>query len=167
VSDAWRTLQQSYREVDRLFADLQPPVFARQDWMGSVYARRTLGDDTQVEVSYLAEHFLLAWNDWWGLCDRYLRYFGQPEEKLPRTWRTLGARCFPSIMKQVREHLIRCMDKTRVVIVLCDHWRPGMLDDHFGDLQAHYDRGVRFLFLMVGTPGRVVAPVAVDLSLKG
>lgn len=405
MSEAWRTLQQSYREVDKLFADLQPPVFARQDWKGSVYARRSLGDDVQVEVWYLAEHFLLAWNDWWGLCERYLRYFGQPDEKLPRTWRALGSRCrsladrivrdrmldeiithnwflptglsilageeegsprslfhalvmshrrltlvllleshpersedvvskmmpegpilpeasdtarslnrrligqwqelsstlredtlwylrnyqranlavswlmeettqriddtrsaflhavtsekhvppsieafvqqlnieagerqtvsrvlrrvesaisevgyesfledlssaeflggndspvgsdainlipghgkaaccttllavsqgdkkaigFPSIMKQVREHLIRCTNKTRVVIVLCDYWHPDMLEDHIGDLRAHHDRGVRFLFLMVGTPGRVVAPVAVDLGMN-
>ena len=47
----------------------------------------------QVEVWYLAEHFLLAWNDWWGLCKRYLRYFGQPEDKLPGTWRKLAAKC--------------------------------------------------------------------------
>lgn len=406
MSEAWRTLQQSYREVDKLFADLQPPVFARQDWKGSVYARRSLGNEVQVEVWYLAEHFLLAWNDWWGLCERYLRYFGQPDEKLPRRWRTLEARCrsladrivrdslldqivshnwivptamtrlvrkdedsprslfhalvmshrrltlvllleshpersedvvskvmpegpilpeasgiarrlnqglihqwqelsstlredtlwylrnyqranlavswlmeettqgiddtrsaflnavtsekhvppsielfvqqlnieagerqtvsrvlrrvesaisevgydsfledlssseflggndspvgsdainlipghgkvaccttllavsqgdkkaigFPSIMKQVRKHLIDCINMTRVVIVLCDHWQPDMLEDHIGDLRAHHDRGVRFLFLMVGTPGRVVAPVAVDLSLIG
>lgn len=403
MSEAWRTLQQSYREVDKLFADLHPPVFARQDWKGAVYARRSLGDDVRIEVWYLAEHFLLAWNDWWSLCERYLRYFGQPDEKLPQTWRTLAAKCrsladrivrdslldqffshnwmmptavtrlvgeeedsprslfhalvmnhrrltlmlrleshpvrsqdvvskvmpdgpilpeafgivrklnqslihqwqelastlrddtlwylrnyqranlsvswlmeettqgiddtrsaflhavtwekhmplsievfvqqlnveagerqtisrvlcrvesaisevgyenfledlssaeflggndspvgsdainlipahgkaaccttllavsqgdkkaigFPSIMKQVRKHLIDCINKTRVVIVLCDHWHPDMLEDHIGDLRAHHNRGIRFLFLMVGTPGRVVAPVAVDLS---
>jgi hypothetical protein len=403
VSEAWRTLQQSYREVDKLFADLEPPVFARQDWEGSVYARRSLGDDVRVEVWYLAEHFLLAWNDWWGLSERYLRYFGQPDEKLPRTWRKLASKCrsladrivrdsmldqfvshnwivptamtrlvgedadsprslfhalvmnhrrltlmmlleshpkrlevkvskvmsegpimpessgivrrlnqslihqwqelsstlradtlwylrnyqranlsfswlmeettqgiddtssaflhaltseknmplsievfvqqlnieegermtvnrmlrrvesaisevgyenfledlssaeflggidsplgsdaidlipvhgkaaccttllavsqgdkkaigFPSIMKQVRKHLIECANKTRVVIVLCDRWHPNMLEDHIGDLRAHHNRGVRFLFLMVGTPGRVVAPVAVVLA---
>lgn len=404
MSEAWRTLQESYREVDRLYADLQPPVFSRQDWKASVYARRSIGEETRVEVSYLAEHFLLAWNDWWGLCGRYLRYFGQSEEKLPRTWRTLGTRCrvladqigrdnlldqlvshnwmmpaaasrlmghddrsaktlfhamvmnhrrltvllvldspledshagrktitpdrpvlpetsdivqrlnyalidewnelpgkmrenalwylrnyqranlavswledgaatlddrprsaflyalisekrvlpsidefvqhlevdanerqtvsrvlrrldaaivemgyenfvedvtsseflggpdspvgtdainvipgdgpttccttllavsqgekkaigFPSIMKQVRAHLIRCINKTRVVIVLCDHWKPDMLDEHVEDLRAHHERGVGFLFLMVGTPGRVIAPVAVDLGM--
>jgi hypothetical protein len=71
---------------------------------------------------------------------------------------------FPSIMRQVREHLIRCKE-TLSVIILCDHWNPSMLDEHLGDLRAHHDRGVRFLFLMVGLPGRVVAPVAVDLGL--
>lgn len=402
MSEAWRTLQQSYREVGRLYADLQPPVFARQDWDGSVYARKSLGDDVQVEIAYLAEHFLLAWNDWWGLRERYLRYFGQPADILPQTWRTLGARCqtlayqigrdsrldqrishgwqaamsvtrlagreelsarsvfhdlvmnhrrlmvvvvlepplddlgeqakgtprgkgwyespglawrmnqelirewdelpspvrddalwflrnyqranlafswlredaahrdrvmpsafvhaltsekhvspsieqsvqrlkiddedqetvhrllrrieaavgeigyagfvedvssdeflggddspigtdrinvipgqiqptcrtillavsrgekgaigFPNIMKQVRGHLIRCVDKTRLVIVLCDYWRPMMLDDHIEDLRAHHERRVEFLFLMVGTPETVLAPVAVSLE---
>lgn len=405
ASEAWLTLQQSYREVGQLYADLQPPVFARQEWGGTVYARNSLGDDVQVEVAYLAEHFLLAWNDWRGLKDRYLRYFGQPEEKLPKAWQKFGARCqtlayqigrdsrldqiishgwqtttsatrlagrkdvsarsifhdlvmnhrrlmlvvilepreedadelpkaarargkpwheapgvawrlnqdlvrewddvsrtvrsdtlwllrnyqrttlavswlqdetsqlarytrsafvhaltsekhvspsiehfqvqlnieaedrqvvvellrriesaiaelgydnfvddvssseflggrdspigagrvnvipghprpiccttllavsrgekkaigFPNVMKQVREHLIECVGRTKVAIIMCDHWRPTMLDDHIGDLRAHYRQGVRFLFLMVGAPGRVIAPVGVDLNLN-
>jgi hypothetical protein len=106
VSEAWRTLQQSYRDVDKLYADLQPPVFSRQDWKASVYARRSVGEDTRVEISYLAEHFLLAWNDWWGLCGRYLRYFGQPEEKLPRTWITLGSRCRNLADRIVRDSVL-------------------------------------------------------------
>lgn len=72
---------------------------------------------------------------------------------------------FQKIMQQVREHLIRC-PVTQSVIVLCDHWRPGMLDENLGDFKAHHDRGVRFLFLMAGLPGRLVAPVAVDLGLS-
>jgi hypothetical protein len=71
---------------------------------------------------------------------------------------------FPAIMRQVREHLIRC-SVTQSVIVLCDHWHPTILDEHLGDLRAHHDRGVRFLFLLVGIPGRVIAPVGVDLGL--
>jgi hypothetical protein len=71
---------------------------------------------------------------------------------------------FPAVMRQLREHLIRC-PVTQAVIVLCDHWHPAMLHEHLGDLRAHHDRGVRFLFLMVGMPPRVVAPVAVDLGL--
>jgi hypothetical protein len=424
----WRALKQSYAEVRKLHSDVYPAVFARQEWTGTVYARRTLGNDAQVTAWYLAEHFLLAWSDWSGLCRRYLHYFGQPEDGFPRAWWNLDGNCrtladqllrdpaldelvsqswlhgplasrllghdgyssrqvchaivdqhrrfmlltavasprpvapsefdqsvpespvwprasdavlrlnfhliveweelpkevrdaagwhlrqyqranllaswltaevlpneerfhstladleikrlakgdalltdarfhsalfhalqkdqpvfptieqfisqlnvephdrqtvgrvlarvqaavadfgydnfvedvsasdflggddsavgsgainlipseckgpccttllavskgtkralgFPSIVKQVREHLIRCQGTTRVVIVLCDHWFPGMLDDHLGDLRAHHDRGVRFLFLMVGIPGRVVSPVAVDLGL--
>jgi hypothetical protein len=72
---------------------------------------------------------------------------------------------FPAIMRQVREHLIRCSEQTRVVIFLCDHWSPSTLDEHLGDLRAHHGRGVRFLFLLLGIPSRVLAPVAVDLGL--
>jgi hypothetical protein len=68
-------------------------------------------------------------------------------------------------MTQVKTHRIDCTDKTQVVIVLCDHWSPTTLDDHLDELRAHHRRGVRFLFLMAGTPGRVVAPVAVDLGV--
>ena len=45
------------------------------------------------------------------------------------------------------------------VVVLCDYWNPSMLDEHLGDLRAHHGRGVRFLFLMAGNPGRIVSPV--------
>ena len=55
--------------------------------------------------------------------------------------KTIG---FPNIMKQVREHLIHCINKTRTVVVLRDYWQPVMLDDHIGDLRAHHERGVRF-----------------------
>jgi hypothetical protein len=72
---------------------------------------------------------------------------------------------FPSVMRQVREHLILCKE-TKAVIILCDHWYPRMLDEHIGDLRAHHEKHkVRFLFLMVGLPGRVVSPVAVDLGM--
>lgn len=71
---------------------------------------------------------------------------------------------FPAIMRQVRGHLIDCPE-TRAVIVLCDHWFPGMLDEHLVDLRAHHKKGVRFQFLMVGLPSRVIAPVAMDLGL--
>jgi hypothetical protein len=46
---------------------------------------------------------------------------------------------------------------------------PSQLDEHRfdeyrGDLRAHHARGVRFLFLLVGVPGRSLASVAVDLG---
>jgi hypothetical protein len=414
VSDVWPALKRSYAEVRKLYDDLYPAAFARREWTGKVYARKTLGRDVEVTATLgrdvevtawtLAEHFLLGWSDWDGLRGRYLAYFGQPDDSFPRTWHKLATQCsslaerllsdrtldvlvaeswfnqhavgrllgqaadspraichilianherlallsgvgpasdiaskewerphpqgpvwpetlnlvrqlngglshdwdelsrdlreaslwhlrhyqratllaswladdvgraagqahsalwhaltreipvvpsidqfvaqanleprdreivdrvlrrvqaavadfgydnfaedvlgddflggddspvgsgainlvpgerkgaccttllavskgvkggvgFPSIMKQVREHLIRCMNKTRVVIILCDHWSPGILNDHLGDLRAHHDRGVRFLFLMAGTPDRIVAPVGVDLGL--
>jgi hypothetical protein len=75
--------------------------------------------------------------------------------------RALG---FMNTMRLVREHLIECWTATRVVIVLCDHWSRAMLDEHSRDLRAHHRRGVRFVFLLAGEPGNVLAPVSVDLS---
>jgi len=403
ASEFWKSLRRSSQEVRHLYDDLYPPVLTRQDWQGSVFARRSLGDNVPVELWYLAEHFLLAWSDWRGLFHRYLRYFGQPESRIPPSWFSLDRACadlasrllrdagldeqvstswqvpaaiaalmgeedgtarslyhalvanhrramllrdastlaveplrsesaeefpgpiwpraqdtvqslndglanywnrsdrswrdavlwhlrqyqhatlalswllldgdakefqpisallhavtservmiptidqligqldangpereivgralrriqaaiaevgyqafvddiasqefvggrdspvgdgqinlipstrkgaccpvlvavskgdkralgFPSIMQQVREHMIRCIDKTRVAIILCDHWHPKMLSDHLGDLRAHHDRGTRILFLLAGVPDRALAPVAVDLS---
>lgn len=74
--------------------------------------------------------------------------------------RTVG---FPIVMKQLREHLIRCIGTTKVVIVLCDHWRTDMLDDHLGDFRAHHDRGVRFVFLLAARPRNSVSPIDIDL----
>jgi hypothetical protein len=407
VSDVLRRLRDGVRELEGLHGDLYAPVFARQDWRGNTFARRSLGDGVAVEVWYLAEHFLLAWNDWHGLRDRCLGYFGQPVDRFPRSWESLDKRCrvladrllrdahldeivadswvlgptaeelvaepetpsaksvyhdmvanhrrvslvvtahawedtvsdeseraaprgpiwprsldaarrlnerlisawqelpwperedagwhlreyrrasllaswlwaasplatvpplsallyvltlertvpptiedfirrldveeddrrtaarvlqrvaeavaefgydefvedvssgeflggedslvgssginlipskrkgpcctlllavskgadrrgalgFPKIMTQVKIHLIDCTGKTRLVIFLCDNWSPTTLDDHLDELRAHHRRGVRFLFLMAGTPSRVVAPVAVDLGL--
>lgn len=403
ASELWKSLRRSSQEVRQLYDDLYPPVLTRQDWQGSVFARRSLGDSVPVELWYLAEHFLLTWSDWRGLFHRYLRYFGQPESRIPRSWFALDRNCahlaarllrdagldeqvsdswqipgalallmgedsgtarslyhalvanhrramllldantptvdaprsesaaeppgpvwpraqdtvqrfnhslatdwdhsdrlwreavlwhlrhyqhatlalswlllegdprelppisalvyavtservvtptieqfigqfnangpergivsrvlrrmqaaiaevgyqafvddiasqdfaggrdspvgdeqinlipskhkgaccpvlvavskgdkralgFPSIMQQVREHLIRCIDKTRVAIILCDHWHPTMLTDHIADLRAHHDRGTRILFLLAGVPERTLAPVAVDLG---
>jgi hypothetical protein len=75
-----------------------------------------------------------------------------------------AALSFGKIMALVLAHLLDCTDRTRVVIFLCDLWSPDLLDDHLEGLRAHHRRGVRFLFLMVGTPDSVVAPVAVDLG---
>jgi hypothetical protein len=396
-------LQRAYRELGRLYDDVYPSVASRQDWTGKVFARRSLGDEVPVEAWSLAEHFLLSWNHWHGLSQRFTRYFGQSEDRFPKSWQrraregaelarrllrnsqldqliaevwltppamtrlvdedhtsarsiyhsivanhermllfadeqggdevepreliseptdskgekwprcqtitqrlnellmdawnelprktrddvlwhlrqyrhanlfvswlngngalpqsrsalsrttrwdkvmnqtfgslvdrldvddaerqtihrvldriltavsevgyehfiddvtsgdlqlgpdtpigsdtinlipsdTKGPCCttliavskgekratgFPTIMQQVREHLIRCYQKTRVVIFFCDVWRPDILDAHIGDLRAHHDRGVRFVFLLAGTPARSIAPIAVDLG---
>lgn len=393
----WKTLRQNYKELLNLFWDLQPSIFARQDWNSNVIARKSLDDNIQVEMFYLAEHFLLAWNDWQGMCTRYLSYFGQTDAIFPLNWKKSGlefktlamrickdnrfdeiiserlttldvtnifitstarettieidffhdlvkwhrweslivflellkkqgeieriadvlintskeieyqnkkliqfwnetppsatkaqifkmgknyqyanlnlswledrtnsafsealksekkmsisiekfiegllisedekqkinqmimrinsaiseigfdafvedilsddflggnqsatasneigiipgdvasAACctvllavskgdksyigFPKVMEKIRAYLIHCFQKTKVVIVLCDHWKSDMLESQIGDLREHYKRGVRFLFLMAGSPSRIIAPVAVDLDL--
>lgn len=71
---------------------------------------------------------------------------------------------FTNVMREVRSHLINC-PQTKAVVILCDFWTPGILDEHIRDLRAHHKRGVRFMFLMAGVPRRTVSPVAVDLGV--
>jgi hypothetical protein len=90
-----------------------------------------------------------------GSCRRLLVAFSKGDR---------GEIGFPSIMRQVREHLIRCIDTTRTVVALCDHWQRDMLDEHIGDLRAHHARGVKFYFLLAPLPGKALQPVMVDLT---
>lgn len=72
---------------------------------------------------------------------------------------------FPKIMQRVKTHLTDCTGITRAVVILCDTWdSESFMDDHFDELQAHHRKGVRFVFVMAGAPGRVLAPVAVDFN---
>lgn len=73
-----------------------------------------------------------------------------------------GKLAFPSIMRQVREHLITCMGTTKLVIIFCDHWQRTTLDEHMGDLRAHHARGVRFVFLLAPVPAKTLLPVVID-----
>ena len=93
MSEAKRYLQRGQRELKRLYGDLYPPAWSRRDWDTLVPARETLGNDAEIELWYLAEHFLLAWSDWTGLKTRYARYYGQPETELKKTWNQLDAKC--------------------------------------------------------------------------
>jgi hypothetical protein len=60
---------------------------------------------------------------------------------------------FTEIMRQVREHLIKC-PQTKGVVILCDFLTQAALSEHVLDLRAHYKRGVRFLFVLVGVDRR-------------
>jgi hypothetical protein len=102
VSDVPRRLKRGAQELKGLHDDLHPPTFARQDWRSTVFARRSLGDGVPVELWYLAEHFLLAWNDWRGLRGRYLACFGQPVNRFPANWDALDKRC-----KGLAERILR------------------------------------------------------------
>jgi|688.fasta_scaffold147662_4 hypothetical protein len=54
---------------------------------------------------------------------------------------------FNGTMQKVRRHLLDC-PITKTVVVVSDHWKKGMLNNHLLDLQHHYSRGVRFIFLL-------------------
>lgn len=72
---------------------------------------------------------------------------------------------FPRIMRRLKTHLIECASTTRVAIVLCDQWDSrSFADEHFDELRAHYRKGVRFVFLVAGTPSRRMARVPVDFG---
>lgn len=60
---------------------------------------------------------------------------------------TAGDLGFNGTMQKVRRHLLDC-PITKTVVVVSDHWKKGMLNNHLLDLQHHYSRGVRFIFLL-------------------
>ena len=73
---------------------------------------------------------------------------------------TAGNFGFNGIMQKVRRHLLDC-PITKTVIVISDHWGKKMLNDHLLDLQHHYSRGVRFVFLL--TIGNYLVPLKVKI----
>lgn len=66
-----------------------------------------------------------------------------------------------AVIPKVCQHLDECRRVTRVVVVICDHWDPRVIEDNLRDLQRHFDDGVRFLFLLAGTPDTNCAQVPV------
>jgi hypothetical protein len=87
------SLKDGYRELNALYEDVNWPVVFRQDWELGVIARRFLGPEVRVHAWRLAEYYLLAWTDWGGTVQRYLRYFGHSWEDLPNSWHSLRSRC--------------------------------------------------------------------------
>lgn len=66
-------------------------------------------------------------------------------------------------MRQVKTRLIEARGTTQVVIVFCDCRDSASFQEHHRDeLIAHDRNGVRFLFVMVGVPDRVLVPVPVE-----
>ena len=73
---------------------------------------------------------------------------------------TAGNFGFNGIMQKVRRHLLDC-PITKTVLVTSDHWGKKMLNDHLLDLQHHYMRGVRFIFLLA--IGNYLVPLKVKI----
>jgi len=71
---------------------------------------------------------------------------------------------FDTILQQVRTHLVKCRGITRTVIFFSTTWdSANFADTHYPELQAIYNTdGVRFVFLIAGTPPTTVtrAPVS-------
>jgi len=73
---------------------------------------------------------------------------------------TVGDLGFNGTMQKVRRHLLDC-PITKTVVVVSDHWGKKMLNDHLLDLQHHYMRGVRFIFLLA--IGNYLIPLKVKI----
>lgn len=73
---------------------------------------------------------------------------------------TTGELGFNITMQKVRAHLLDC-PITKTVIVTTDHWKKEMHKDHLLDLQHHYKRGVRFIFLLAVGNSLVPLPIKI------
>ncbi len=63
------------------------------------------------------------------------------------------------VMRRVRGHLIRCSDKTRVVIILTDHWDASVLRESKADITGHRKNGVVFISGLVSGPNITAQPL--------
>ncbi len=63
------------------------------------------------------------------------------------------------VMRRVRGHLIRCSDKTRMVIILTDHWDASVLRESKADITAHRKNGVVFISGLVSGPNINAQPL--------
>ncbi|NOE32302.1 hypothetical protein [Ruegeria sp. HKCCD7318] len=63
------------------------------------------------------------------------------------------------VMRRLRSHLIRCSGKTRVVIVLTDHWDLRVLKESKADITAHRNNGVVFISGLVSGPNINAQPL--------
>jgi hypothetical protein len=90
----------------RLYSDLSGTAFARIPWNAHVLARQALGSDERIEHWFLAEHFLISWNNWQGRLERFCRYFGQPHDSFPKTWTDLIAKCEGLVFRLGRDEVL-------------------------------------------------------------
>ena len=68
-------------------------------------------------------------------------------------------------MRQVKARLIESRGTIQVVVVFYDCWdSASFVEEHREELRAHDQNGVRFLFVMVGVPNRVLVPVPVEFD---
>jgi hypothetical protein len=82
-----------------------------------------------------------------------------------RGWAGKQPLSFAKVMRQVKARLIEARGAIQVVIVFCDCWDSASFqEEHREELNAHNQNGVRFLFVMVGVPDRVLVPIPVEFD---
>ncbi len=85
-----------------------------------------------------------------------------------RGWRGKEPLSFGKVMVQVKTRLIEANGTIKVVVVFCDSWDSASFQEEYRDeLRAHDQNGVRFLFMMVGVPDRVLVPIPVEFDRAG
>ena len=67
-------------------------------------------------------------------------------------------RAFAKVRRQVKVRLIEASETIRVVVVLCDCWNSASFEEeHHEELRAFDKNGIRFVFLLVGSPEGISA----------
>jgi hypothetical protein len=82
-----------------------------------------------------------------------------------RGWNSKDPLSFTRVMRQVKARLTAARGGIEHVVVFCDAWdTPAFEEEHGEELEAHARQGVRFRFVMVGVPDRVIGAVPVELN---
>jgi hypothetical protein len=82
-----------------------------------------------------------------------------------RGWNGKDRLSFTRVMRQVKARLVAAKGGIEHVVVFCDAWdSPSFEEEHREELEAHARQGVRFSFVMVGVPDRIVGAVPIDLD---
>ena len=55
------------------------------------------------------------------------------------------------------EHMLQCLDVTKIALVVTDIWDPGILGESKDDISLHKRQGKKFIFLLVN--GRRLVPM--------
>jgi hypothetical protein len=84
---------------------------------------------------------------------------------MTKGWNGKEPRSFDKVMRQVKARLIESRGAIQVAVVFCDCWHSASFEDeHREELRAHDQNGVRFSFVLVGVPERILGPVPVELG---
>jgi hypothetical protein len=82
-----------------------------------------------------------------------------------RGWSGKDPLSFTRVMREVKARLTATGGGIEHVVVVCNAWdSPAFEEEHREELEAHERQGVRFAFVMVGVPDRIVGAVPIVLD---
>jgi hypothetical protein len=80
-------------------------------------------------------------------------------------WGGKEPQSFAKVMRQVKARLIESQGAIQVVVVFCDCWDSASFEEEYrGELRAHDQNGVRFLFVLVGVPDKTLVTIPVEFG---